>query len=135
MGVHRIRLRQPWSIESQAGGIVLRRAFHTPTGLSDRNQVWLVIQGLGPNLMVSVNDTELIGFSGDPEDGKEKDLWRADITSLLKPDRNRVLIHLPQASWLGQGGTHPVEGQRAQTQNSTDIQVPSFQVFLEILEL
>lgn len=135
MGVHRIQLRQPWSIESQAGGIVLRRTFHTPTGLSDRNQVWLVIQGLGPNLMVSVNDTELIGFSNGPEDGKEKDLWRADITSLLKPDRNRVLIHLPQASWQEFRETCHTEGLNAEARNSAAVQVPSFQVFLEILEL
>lgn len=41
---HVIRLRHPWSTESVTDGpVVRRRRFNRPTGLSEREQVWLVL--------------------------------------------------------------------------------------------
>ncbi len=80
---HTIRLREPWQQESvPGGGMRWFRTFHRPTGLSERETVWLVIKG--PFDAVELNGQSLTITEGRPAD-------RDDITSKLA-DRNRLMV-------------------------------------------
>ena len=105
--VHIIRLRGPWMIHpatedattptrvniKSAGDWAavltdldaptrLERRFHCPTGLDDRQQVWLVIEG-GDSLAVELNQT--------PIDSADEMSLQFDITTNLMID-NQVAI-------------------------------------------
>jgi hypothetical protein len=85
---HTIRLRDPWQCEPIAsGGTRWSRAFHRPTGLTERESVWLVISG--ETAAVWLGD-QLLTASGD-EQG-----IRVDITSRLA-NHNRLTVEVPRA--------------------------------------
>ncbi len=80
--MHSIQLRDPWQSESTESGIRWLRSFHRPTGLTERETVWLVVSL--PSVVVSLNG-KLLSASGDDT------TVRFCVTSLLA-DRNRVAI-------------------------------------------
>jgi hypothetical protein len=83
---HVIRLREPWSHFPIEDGERYERAFNCPTGLDDREQVWLVVEGLSQEADVSCNRQRL-GY------GKKVE---CDITAVLAL-RNVLQIDLPVA--------------------------------------
>ena len=46
VAMHTIRLREPWDVELQPGGVLYRRHFNRPTGLQPPDVVRLAIDGL-----------------------------------------------------------------------------------------
>lgn len=55
--MHPIRLRDPWTCESFAGGgLRWMRRFNRPTGLARGDRVALEIEGLPPDAIVTLND-------------------------------------------------------------------------------
>ena len=48
MSSHTIQLRDPWRHErATGGGVRWSRVFHRPTGLTERETVWLVVSDWG----------------------------------------------------------------------------------------
>ena len=93
---HVIRLRHPWSDEPAAnGGTVRRRKFNRPTGISQREQVWLVIGIAGPLGSVAVNGVSLNCGPQDesacPSEGESDGRRAWDVTSHLA-DHNEIAI-------------------------------------------
>jgi hypothetical protein len=115
--MHSIRLRGPWEIElleqgaSKAspspggrvklpcewgavlgagfqGTVVLKRTFHTPTGLDLGEQVWLVIDAVCGRAGVVLNDRPVGEFSTDDCPA------RYNITSLLTDDANLLTVRV-----------------------------------------
>jgi len=85
---HIIRLRQPWQRTMQDDGVRYQRRFNCPTGLDQREQVWLVVRGLSAGAHLSCNGNNLIHGTADHE------LVEADITERLQPS-NLLSIDLP----------------------------------------
>jgi hypothetical protein len=84
MAVHRIRLREPWTIERLAGGYRSTRKFGLPTGL-DGAEVWLTIAAGFAIRSVRVNDQLLAS------DSPAAESLAVEITALLRP-RNQVTV-------------------------------------------
>ena len=57
--MHTIRLREPWTVESQSGCVIYRRYFNRPTGLTPDDVVCLVIEQLVDEAKVSFNSQSL----------------------------------------------------------------------------
>lgn len=54
---HRIRLREPWNVETAADGrLRARRKFNFPAELGPREDVWLMIAGASGLLAWTIND-------------------------------------------------------------------------------
>ncbi len=86
--IHTIRLRQPWTCERADGQAVWKRSFNWPAGLTAREVVWLVIDGLPATASVQVNGHQLA--TGDA-------LGRFDITRLIA-ESNRIAITLADST-------------------------------------
>lgn len=82
---HVIRLRAPWESSTQGARCVLRRHFHSPTGLTPTSRVALVLSDL-PGAHVTLNDQQLSAQSE----------GRFEIAALLQP-RNLLCIELESA--------------------------------------
>ena len=98
--VHIIRLRGPWQFQvgndvetvrlphkpsgDLHGPLRYTRGFHTPEGLEDLEQVWLVVEPLPAGAMVQLN-------------GHALSLPRSEITRILAPF-NQLEIVIPQPS-------------------------------------
>ena len=83
---HTIRLRDPWHHEpTVAGGRRWMRAFHRPTGISDQDQVWLVVSG--PVATVWLGDQILTPVA-------EGEGSRFEITARLE-NHNRLILEVP----------------------------------------
>jgi len=78
--IHTIRLRHPWKQQVRDESVVWSRAFNWPAGLTPRERVALVIEGLPPEAHVSLNGQEL------PDD--------FDVTALIELN-NRITIEIP----------------------------------------
>lgn len=83
---HVIRLRAPWESSAQGARIVLRRSFHSPTGLTPTSRVVLVLRDL-PGAQLTLNDQRL---SAQTE-------GRFEFATLLRP-RNLLCIELESAN-------------------------------------
>ena len=57
--IHTIRLRHPWTCERAGEKAVWKRNFNWPAGLTAREVVWLVIEGLPSTSIVEVNGERL----------------------------------------------------------------------------
>ncbi len=79
---HVIRLRAPWESSLQGTRRILRRHFHSPTGLTPQSRVLLVLRDL-LGAQVSLNDQPLSSQSE----------GRFEISALLQP-RNLLAIEL-----------------------------------------
>ena len=79
---HVIRLRAPWESSAQETRCVLRRHFHSPTGLTPQSRVVLVLSDL-LGAQVTLNDQPLSALSE----------GRFEVTSLLQ-SRNLLVIEL-----------------------------------------
>ncbi|REJ66928.1 MAG: hypothetical protein DWQ31_12910 [Planctomycetota bacterium] len=91
---HVIRLRQPWQVEAADDGAVRwRRHFNWPTGLDDRERLWLLVAcpQTEASLSMSLNGRPLVTVRG------ERGTIEGDATSFLK-DRNELVIQLPATS-------------------------------------
>jgi hypothetical protein len=84
--IHTIRLREPWTSEPLDGKTVWRRSFNWPAGLTAREVVWLVIEGLPATSTVEVNEEHLTADA----------LGRFEITRLIA-ESNRIAITLADA--------------------------------------
>jgi len=85
---HTIRLRDPWQhAPIQAGGMRWTRAFHRPTGLTERETVWLVVSGETSGVRLG---GQLLTASGAGPGS------HYDITARLA-DHNRLTVEVPQA--------------------------------------
>jgi hypothetical protein len=86
--MHTIHLRDPWQRQpAESGGTRWTRAFHRPTGISERENVWLVISD--STVPVWLGDQLLT--ASDPGQG-----GRYDITTLLG-NFNRLAIEVLEA--------------------------------------
>jgi hypothetical protein len=86
MNRHAIHLRDPWIESPTEGGVLHRRRFHTPTGLTAEDEVWLVIVGQPLPAQVLCNRTACGTFVGSGE---------FNITGLLDP-YNELEIRVSQ---------------------------------------
>ena len=105
MNPHAIRLRRPWHCESTEGGLVWRRRFGRPTGLTPGQRVELVIDGLPPAASIALNGQLL-------PDRREEELGRSrfDVTGcLLARNELAIRLPLPQAHPPSSPGTPPVQ--------------------------
>lgn len=59
--IHSIRLREPWQCEPCGEGVRWERKFNWPAGLTPRERVWIVVDGLPENASVSLNGALLSG--------------------------------------------------------------------------
>jgi len=88
MSSHTIRLRDPWQYAPvSAAGSRWTRAFHRPTGLTEREQVWLIVSDSAATVWLG---DQLLTASG-PGPGS-----RYDITARLA-DHNRLMVEVPRA--------------------------------------
>lgn len=85
--IHTIRLRHPWTCEPAGDRSVWKRSFNWPAGLTPREVVWLVIEGLPATADIQVNGEQLA--TGDVP-------GRFDISKLIS-ESNRILITLVDA--------------------------------------
>ena len=89
MTSHIIHLRDPWQCErASEGGVRWSRAFHRPTGLTERETVWLVITD--KSAVIELNGHVLAAAEGVP-------VGRYDITDRLLA-RNHLVIQVPHPS-------------------------------------
>jgi len=58
--IHTIRLRHPWKCDVQEGRVRWARSFNWPAGLTPRERVALVIEGLPVGARVTFNGEELV---------------------------------------------------------------------------
>ncbi len=86
---HVIRLREPWQRYIIPGGVRHQRGFNSPTGLDDREQVWLVVEEVSHAAVVFCNGQSL-GHVAPGECGE------FSIKELLSP-RNEVKIEMQTA--------------------------------------
>lgn len=86
MGIHRIRLREPWECETRRDGVCWRRRFNRPTGLGSRERVSLVVERLAGNGEVRLNGA-LLGRL-EPADAAA----RFDVTDRLEPHNEVMLL-------------------------------------------
>lgn len=86
MNCHTIHLRDPWIESPTDGGILHRRRFHAPTGLTAADEVWLVIVEQPIPAQVFCNRTACGTFVGNGE---------FDITGLLDL-YNELEIRVPR---------------------------------------
>ena len=87
--MHTIRLRNPWQQQpAESGGTRWTRAFHRPTGISEREKVWLVISD--STVPVWLGD-QLLTADGIGQGG------RYDITTLLE-NFNRLAVDVQQTT-------------------------------------
>jgi hypothetical protein len=93
---HRIRLRDPWERQAQAGRVRFRRRFGYPGRIDAEERVWLTFAGIAGVAAVELNGTELGRHEGiDP--------FEFEATALLRP-RNEVIVDVegidePGVSW------------------------------------
>jgi hypothetical protein len=85
--LHTIHLRQPWTCEAVDGRTVWMRSFNWPAGLTAREAVWLVIEGLPATASVDLNRQEL----------DSETTGRFNITQRIA-EHNWIAIKLPDAS-------------------------------------
>jgi hypothetical protein len=78
--IHSIRLREPWTCEPRGEGFCWSRKFNWPAGLTPRERVWVIIEPLPTDTVVSLNGQELAD-----------DL---EVTKLIEP-YNRLDIQVP----------------------------------------
>lgn len=85
MSVHRIRLRHPWSCESQAEGVLWRRRFNRPTGLGPNDRVFVVLEGGGQGVL-GLNEESLgrLGGCDEPQ--------AFEVTDRLRPSNELALL-------------------------------------------
>lgn len=89
---HPIRLRDPWESEPAGDGAVRhRRYFNSPTGLSPREQVWLVIEGSAGLATVALNGAELSDTPNLDEAAEQGTTWSCDVTRLIAT-RNELIV-------------------------------------------
>ncbi len=81
--MHTIRLRRPWTHERAGGQTVWKRSFNWPAGLTPREVVWLVIEGLPATANVQVNSEHIVPDTP----------GKFDITKLIA-ESNRIAITL-----------------------------------------
>lgn len=97
----RVRLPCDWAAilgDGFQGTALLKRTFHTPTGLDLGEQVWLVIDGVRGQARVVLNDLPVGEFSTDDCPA------RYNITSLLTDDANLLAIRVNCETWNGPVG-------------------------------
>jgi len=99
MDRHRIYLRQPWIVSESREGKILQRRFHTPSGLTDRSRVWLILESVPAPADVQLNG-RMISLEENRPNGGDQSVYRADITDLLNTSSNLVIIrfHFREAS-------------------------------------
>src|SRR5262249_13939951 len=90
---HRIRLRDPWERQAQAGSVRFRRRFGYPGRIDAEERVWLTFAGITGFAAVELNGTELGRHEG-------TDPFELDVTALLRP-RNEVIVDVEGASEQG----------------------------------
>lgn len=109
---HTIRLRRAWTAESTSDdSAVWRRKFNCPTGLGDRERVWLVLASVSSlsSIAVSVNGDPL-----DFDDAERADVgggfrlaW--DVTSRLA-NHNEVVLEVAGEEAMTAAATLVEEG-------------------------
>ena len=82
---HVIRLREPWQRVAAEGAVSHRRAFNCPTGLDERERVWVVIRDVPAPGVVSLNGCHVGRLTGGGQ------LGEFDVTDHLA-SRNRLAI-------------------------------------------
>lgn len=104
MKPHPIRLRRPWHCEQTEGGLMWRRRFGRPSGLTPDHRVELIIEGLPAKASVALNG-ELLAGQTEAVLGQT----RFDVTRRLLA-RNELAILLPvlEAHQPDSTGTPPV---------------------------
>ncbi len=100
---HRIRLRHPWQSERTESGTRWRRRFNRPTGLSARQRVWIVVEGVAAPGAAALNGRALgrLGEAGVPP--------RFDVTDLLLL-HNEIELTL-ETAWLEDAGATALPGE------------------------
>ncbi len=106
MNIHRIRLAGPWQLVDASGstsrvtlpvGLAqpsrLRRRFGRPRQLDSDERVWLVIEGLSGNAVVTLNDGPLESKAAD---ATRSVVLRVDVTDRLV-ENNWLVIEWPVA--------------------------------------
>jgi hypothetical protein len=83
---HVIRLREPWQRLAIPGGVRHQRGFNLPTGLDDREEVWLVVEEVSHPATVFCNG-QAVGHVAPGEAGE------FSIKELLSP-RNEARIEM-----------------------------------------
>lgn len=83
---HRIRLKAAWRIISQTPeGVLWRRVFHCPTGLTRDTDVWLVIEATQQLRWLRLNGNLVFENQAEKADGSP---LRLQIQAYLMPDKN-----------------------------------------------
>jgi hypothetical protein len=102
MDRHRIRLRKPWRHEATAQGVVWRRRFGRPGRLGDADTVWLCVEGMSLEGVITLNG-EFLGSLPTPGP-----IARYDVTRRLL-DRNELSLLAGKSHGIDDAAVPPGE--------------------------
>lgn len=90
--MHTIRLREPWDVETVAGGMKRhRRHFNKPTNLSAGEQVWITVEGSVGFVELTLNGSPPPHAPSHHAPGQGTESRTYDVTTLLNL-RNELII-------------------------------------------
>jgi len=123
---HRIRLESAWRVISKTPeGVLWRRVFHCPTGLSQDTDVWLVIEGNQELKWLRLNGS-LLFENREPRGNQDSFPLRRQIRTYLMPGKNVLeVMFMPEKQFL--------EGPLMQ-ESATPLRVIPIEICLEIQE-
>ena len=93
--VHIIRLTEPWEQRLSPEGCIHRRNFHSPTGITPENTLWIVIRSQEFPAKINCNGTDL---------GEVYREASFEITTLLADINHLEMLFSP-------GDPHPQRGE------------------------